>query len=80
MAVIWDFVFIVFSTYVAVLPAQVSSSATSGDIELRIQTQDVGSGLPVGFGFQLVNTSGHDILLPPPSIACENPTLDGSIF
>ena len=80
MAVIWVFAFIVFSTYVAALPAQVSSSATSGDIELRIQTQDVGSGLPVGVSFQLVNTSGHDILLPPPSIACENPTLDGSIF
>jgi hypothetical protein len=80
MAVIRAFVLGVFSTYVAALPAQVSSSTTTGDIELRIQAQDASSGLPVGFSFQLVNTSGHDILLPSPSIACEDPTMDGSIF
>jgi hypothetical protein len=80
MAVIRAFVLGVFATYVAALPAQVSSPTTAGDIELRIQAQDVSSGLPVGFSFQLVNTSGRDMLLPSPSIACEDPTMDGSIF
>jgi hypothetical protein len=80
MAALRAFVLGVFSTCLAALPAQVSSSTTTGDIELRIQAQDVSSGLPVSFSFQLVNTSGHDILLPSPSIACENPTMDGNIF
>ncbi len=80
MAVIRAFVLGVFSTYVAALPAQVSSPTTTGDIELRIQAQDVSSGLPVGFSFQLVNTSSHDIRLPSPSIRCQDPTMDGSIY
>jgi hypothetical protein len=80
MAVIRAFVLGVFSTCVAALSAQVSSSTTTGDIELRIQAQEVSSGLPVSFSFQLVNTSSHDILLPSPSIACEDPTMDGQII
>ncbi|MGA7318627.1 MAG: hypothetical protein WBX22_32200 [Silvibacterium sp.] len=74
------FVFGVFFTYVAALPAQLSSSTTTEDIVVRIQAQDVTAGLPVGFSFQLVNTSGHDILLPSPSIRCEDPTMAGSIY
>ena len=78
MTVIRIFALGVLCTYVAALPAQISSSTTTGDIELSIQTQDVSSGLPVAFSFQLVNTSGHDILLPSPSIRCEDPTMDGT--
>jgi len=80
MAVLRAFVFGFFSTYLAALPAQISSATTTGDIELRIQSQGVSPDLPVSFSFQLVNTSGHDILLPSPSIACEDPTMDGAIF
>jgi hypothetical protein len=80
MAVIRAFLLSVLSTCIAALHAQVSSPTTTGDIELRIQAQDMSSGLPVGFSFQLVNTSGRDMLLPTPSIACEDPTMDGSIF
>jgi hypothetical protein len=80
MVVIRAFVLGVFFTCLAALPAQVGSSTTTGDIELRIQVQEVRSGLPLGFDFELVNTSGHDILLPSPSIACEDPTMNGQII
>src|ERR1700734_3352851 len=80
MAVTRTFIFGVLSMYVATLTAQVSSSTTTGAVELRIQAQDVSSGPPVGFSFRLINVSGHDILLPSPSIRCEDPTMDGSIY
>jgi hypothetical protein len=80
MAIMRPFFLGVFSIYAAALPAQVRSSTTAGNMELRIQAQDVSSGLPAGFSFQLVNTSDHDILLPSPSIACEDPTMDGQII
>ena len=80
MAVIRAFVVGVFSIFVATLTAQISRPTTTGAVELRIDANYVGSGTPASFSFRLINASGHDILLPSPSIRCEDPTMDGSIY
>jgi hypothetical protein len=59
--------------------SQASLQQTAGDLELRIQAEDLHSGVPDAFRFVLVNISTHDVLLPTPSIACEDPPLDGDL-
>jgi hypothetical protein len=59
--------------------SQPSTQQTKGDLELRTHEEDQHSGFPEAFSFLLVNTSTHDVLLPAPSIECEDPTGDGSL-
>ena len=49
-------------------------------LELRLQPEDVQAGVPEAFSFVLVNRSNHDVRVPMPSIECEDPSFDGSIF
>ena len=49
-------------------------------LELRLQPEDVQAGVPEAFTFVLVNRSNHDVRVPMPSIECDDPPFDGSIF
>jgi hypothetical protein len=46
--------------------------------ELQLRPDSITDGVPQGFTFSLVNTSGHDVRVPSPAIECED-SFNGAI-
>jgi hypothetical protein len=63
----------------ALLGSAQPAASTRAHLELRLEPEDLRVGFPETFAFLLVNTSQHDIWLPPvPIVDCDS-TLYGAI-
>lgn len=62
-----------------VLAASIFAAAADSNLELLLQPESIVNGMPQAFTFSLVNTSDHDVLVPAPSIDCED-AYDGVIW
>jgi hypothetical protein len=62
----------------AVTGAQSPAQQRIGNLELRLQPEQVERGVPRAFGFLLVNKTDHDVRVPIPRVDCED-SFDGHI-
>ena len=51
----------------------------ANSFELQLRPDSITDGVPQGFTFSLVNTSGHDVRVPTPAIECED-SFDGTLW
>jgi hypothetical protein len=51
---------------------------TADSLELQLRPDSIVDGVPQGFTFSLLNTSGHDVRVPTPAIECED-SFNGAI-
>jgi hypothetical protein len=58
--------------------AQTPEEQAASGLDFRFEPQAQEEGVPQAFRFELVNTSGHDVWAPQPSIQCED-SFDGWI-
>ncbi len=55
-----------------VLLLALSAVCLADSFELQLRPDSIVDGMPQGFTFSLVNTSGHDVRVPMPAIECED--------
>jgi hypothetical protein len=56
-----------------------SAVCRADSFELQLRPDSIVDGVPQGFTFSLLNTSGHDVRVPAPAIECED-SFDGAIW
>ena len=56
-----------------------AAGLAADSFELQLRPDSIVDGMPQGFTFSLVNTSGHDVRVPTPAIECEDP-FDGALW
>jgi hypothetical protein len=59
-------------TLLAVVGAQTPDQRKTANLEFRLHPEATEAGVPQAFSFVLVNTTGHEIRVPRPTIACED--------
>jgi hypothetical protein len=57
----------------------VPDARDANSFELQLRPDSITDGVPQGFTFSLVNTSGHDVRVPKPAIECED-SFDGALW
>ncbi len=56
-----------------------SAVCRADSFELQLRPDSIVDGVPQGFTFSLVNTSGHDVRVPTPAIECED-SFNGALW
>src|SRR5689334_22552821 len=65
-------------TGIAVVMITNAQAPTTSPLELRLEPEESGGGVPASFTFLLVNRSSHEVRVPTPAIQCED-SFDGSV-